>query len=94
MSPASASGDSLPDAVGRRIRSRVGRRVHNVVVLHDHKSLVVRGHATSYHAWQLVIAECQAALAEASGVRLDCILRVEPAPYLKPRGNMSVGART
>ena len=48
--------------------------------MHNDNSLVVRGRASSYYAWQPVIAECQAALAEAKDVQLDCILRVEPAP--------------
>jgi hypothetical protein len=76
MSPTQPSSDNLAGAIDRRIGARVGRRVRNVVVMQNDDSLVVRGCATSYHAWQLVIAECQAALGEARGVRLDCVLHV------------------
>jgi hypothetical protein len=77
MSQTLAASENLAGAIGQRIRTRVGRRVRNVIVTQDDTSLVVRGRAASYHAWQLVIAECQAALSEVDDLRLDCVLRVE-----------------
>jgi hypothetical protein len=77
MSQTLTACENLAGAIGRRIRTRVGRRVCNVIVMQDDNSLVVRGRAASYHAWQLVIAECRAALSGVDNLRLDCILRVE-----------------
>jgi hypothetical protein len=77
MSQTLAARENLAGAIGRRIRTRVGRRVCNVIVMHDDHSLLVRGRAASYHAWQLVIAECRAALADVDDLRLDCVFCVE-----------------
>jgi hypothetical protein len=77
VSPTQEAGENLAGAIGQRIRTRVGRRVCNVMVMQDDHAIVVRGRAASYHAWQLVIAECRAALADVDDLRLDCVFRVE-----------------
>jgi hypothetical protein len=70
---------SLVGTIGDRIARRVGRRVEGLIVFRHGDAVVVRGRSNSYHAWQLVIAECQQAMAGLSPMRLDCVLRVAGA---------------
>ncbi len=76
--PPSCPRNELLRRLVANVDDRVGRRVRGLVVLCQDDAVVVRERASSYHVWQLMIAECQGALAGVAHLRLDCVLRVEP----------------
>lgn len=83
----STPDDAIGQAIAAEIMQREADGVRELLIRRDGNHVIVRGRSTSFYQWQLVIAACQAVLAQRPQLSLDCRFDVA----LSPAANRSGG---